>query len=127
MTRVRVAQIILALVGLVFVATIYVVITGILHPTPTNYSSTMMMSLYVTLGVFLLIAVRNPAKHRSVILFAIWSSFAHAATMVGQSIFVTSGSREFLLASAFFTVVGALLLVAVPARTPVENTSAVTV
>ena len=38
----------------------------------------MMMSLYLTLGIFLLLAVRNPSAHRSLISFAAWSSFAHA-------------------------------------------------
>src|SRR5262249_7603116 len=40
-----------------------------------------MMSLYTTLGVFLLLAVRNPSVHRSLIAFAPWSSFAHALGM----------------------------------------------
>ena len=32
-----------------------------------------MGSLYVTLGILLLLAVRNPAAHRSLIAFAVWS------------------------------------------------------
>jgi len=34
----------------------------------------MMMSLYFTLGIFLLVAVRNPSVHRSLIAFAAWSA-----------------------------------------------------
>jgi uncharacterized membrane protein YoaK (UPF0700 family) len=41
----------------------------------------MMLSLYVALGIFLLLAARNPSAHRSVIAFAAWSSFAHGAVM----------------------------------------------
>ena len=41
----------------------------------------MMMSLYATLGVFLLLASRNPSAHRSLIAFTAWSSFAHATVM----------------------------------------------
>jgi hypothetical protein len=44
----------------------------------------MMMSLYATLGVFLLLAARNPFEHRSLIAFTAWSSFAHAALMAVQ-------------------------------------------
>lgn len=44
----------------------------------------MMLTLYVTLGVFLLAAVRNPSAHRSLIAFTAWSSFAHAAVMGAQ-------------------------------------------
>lgn len=38
----------------------------------------MMLSVYVTLGVFLLFASRNPSANRSLIAFTAWSSFAHA-------------------------------------------------
>ena len=39
----------------------------------------MMLSVYVTLGIFLLIASRDPSANRSLIAFTAWSSFAHAA------------------------------------------------
>jgi len=39
----------------------------------------MMLSLYVTLGIFLLLAARNPSANRSVIAFAAWANIAHAA------------------------------------------------
>ena len=39
----------------------------------------MMFSLYVTLGIFLLAAVRKPSAHRSLIAFTACSSLAHAA------------------------------------------------
>jgi hypothetical protein len=42
----------------------------------------MMLSLYVTLGIFLLLAARNPSAHRSVIGFAAWSSLAHASVIL---------------------------------------------
>jgi hypothetical protein len=45
----------------------------------------MMLSLYVTLGIFLLIAVRNPSANRSLIAFTAWSSFAHVAVMAAQA------------------------------------------
>jgi hypothetical protein len=40
-----------------------------------------MFSLFVTLGVCLLLAARNPAGHLSLIVFAAWSSLAHAVVM----------------------------------------------
>lgn len=42
-------------------------------------------SLYVALGIFLLIAVRNPSANRSLIAFTAWSSFAHTAVMAVTS------------------------------------------
>jgi hypothetical protein len=37
------------------------------------------------LGVFLLVAVKQPARHRSLIAYGAWSSLAHAFTMTIQS------------------------------------------
>jgi hypothetical protein len=54
---------------------------SLLNPTGSDTGDTMMLSLYVALGIFLLIAVRNPSAHRSLIAFAAWSSYAHAVAM----------------------------------------------
>src|SRR5215468_1861167 len=45
----------------------------------------MIVGVYATLGVFLLMAARNPQAHRSLIWFAAWSSAVHAAIMAVQS------------------------------------------
>jgi hypothetical protein len=45
----------------------------------------MQFSLCVTLGIFLLLAIRDPSASRSVIAFTSWSSFAHAALMCTQA------------------------------------------
>lgn len=45
----------------------------------------MIVSVYATLGVFLIVASRDPAKHRSLILFTIWSSAVHGSVMLLQS------------------------------------------
>ena len=45
----------------------------------------MIVGVYATLGVFLLIAARDPQAHRSVIWFTVWSSLVHAAVMAVQS------------------------------------------
>ncbi|MBI4370561.1 MAG: hypothetical protein HY547_10080 [Elusimicrobia bacterium] len=46
----------------------------------------MILGIYVTLGVFLIIASRNPTEHQSLIWFTIWSSVVHGAIMAVQSI-----------------------------------------
>ena len=46
----------------------------------------MILGIYATLGVFLIIASRNPAAHASLIWFTVWSSFVHAGIMAVQSI-----------------------------------------
>ena len=84
----------------------------------------MMLSLYVTLGVFLLIAVRNPFAHRSVIAFAAWSSFAHAMTMSILGLEIPSQKVGFLIGSAVLVVIGVALIVLTPPKPSVERVSA---
>ena len=45
----------------------------------------MIVGVYATLGVFLILASRNPAANRSLIMFTIVSSLVHAAIMAVQS------------------------------------------
>jgi hypothetical protein len=46
----------------------------------------MIMGIYATLGVFLLIASRDPLANRSLIWFTVWSSVVHGGIMAVQSI-----------------------------------------
>ena len=46
----------------------------------------MIVGVYATLGVFLILASRDPAANRSLILFTIVSSVVHAAIMAVQSL-----------------------------------------
>src|SRR5215469_12459470 len=61
MRRELVLKVVLVLVGLLFTAMVYPLIGGLLHPPDSDTGDTMMMSLYFALGVFLLMAVRNPS------------------------------------------------------------------
>jgi hypothetical protein len=45
----------------------------------------MIVGVYATLGIFLILAARDPAAHRSLILFTIWSSLVHAAVMAWEA------------------------------------------
>jgi len=46
----------------------------------------MIIGIYATLGVFLLLAARNPEEHLSLIWFAVWSSVVHAGIMAVQAV-----------------------------------------
>ncbi|MFY9561812.1 MAG: DUF6632 domain-containing protein [Terriglobales bacterium] len=74
MSRERGLKILLVVVGLLFSATVYPLATSLWQAHQAEYGP-MMLSLYVTLGIFLLLAVRNPWAHRSLIAFTAWSSF----------------------------------------------------
>jgi hypothetical protein len=45
----------------------------------------MIIAIYATLGIFLLVASRNPNQHLSLVSFTIWSSIVHGAVMAVQS------------------------------------------
>jgi hypothetical protein len=46
----------------------------------------MIVGLYATLGVFLMLAARDPLAHLSLIWFAVWSSVVHGAIMAVQAL-----------------------------------------
>ncbi len=123
MRRERVLKMVLVLVGLLFTAGVYPLIGSLLHPADSDTGDTMMLSLYVALGIFLLIAVRNPSAHRSLIAFAAWSSFAHAVAMSTLGLEIASQRVGFLVGSAALVVIGVALIVLAPAK-PVEQLSA---
>ena len=72
----------------------------------------------------MLLAARNPSANRSVIAFAAWSSFAHAAVMAVMAVHLASERGGLLGAAAVFSVIGAALIVMAPARQPGERASA---
>ncbi len=55
------------------------------HAGQSNYLQ-MILGIYATLGVFLLVASRNPLAHLSLIWFTVWSSIAHGGIMAMQSL-----------------------------------------
>ncbi|MGH9654985.1 MAG: DUF6632 domain-containing protein [Bryobacteraceae bacterium] len=115
MNRERALRIVLGLVGLLFVAMVYPMATFMRHAAALS----MMFSLYVTLGIFLFLAIRNPSAHRSLIAFTAWSSFAHAALMGTQAL-LNIVARGELIGVAALLVIGVALMVLAPAK-PMER------
>ena len=123
--RTRYLPIALRLVGLIFIVGIYALViawpsgwswhTGQSHHLP-HYLQ-MILGVYATLGVFLLIASRNPLAHLSLIWFTVWSSVVHAGIMAAQSL-VNSEQRGHLLGDVpALLVVAAVLAVLTPRGT----------
>jgi hypothetical protein len=77
---------------------------------------------YVTLGVFLLLGIRNPWASRSLIAFTAWSSFAHAAVMDTQAL-RNMISRGELMGVAILVLIGAALITLTPTKHPTEPPS----
>ena len=88
--RIKYLRIALLLVGLIFIFGIYP-LTIIWpsgwswHPGQSDYLQ-MILGIYATLGVFLLVASRNPLAHLSLIWFTVWSSIVHGGIMAVQSL-----------------------------------------
>ena len=118
MNRERALRVVLAVVGLLFLATAYPLIL-FFRQEP---ALAMMLSLYVTLGIFLLNAVRDPWANRSLIAFTAWSSFAHAGVM-GIQAFRGMIARGELVGVVVLVVVGVALIALAPAKQPVERMS----
>lgn len=78
------------------------------------------LGVYFTLGIMLLIALRNPSAHRSLIAFAAWSSFAHASVMTTMVI-RDSRSRGEWPPVVVLVVIGVALIALAPAKQPVER------
>jgi hypothetical protein len=123
MWRERALKVVLVLVGLVFLALVYPLVTSVRAGWQAGREDAlpMMLSLYVTLGIFLLLAVRNPSANRSVIAFAAWSSFAHAAVMAVMSVHLPNERVGLLGAGAVFSIIGVALIVLAPAKPLVER------
>src|SRR5579864_2797678 len=119
MLRERVLKAVLVVVGLVFSALIYPMILFVKEEPALS----MMMSLYVTLGIFLLIAARNPSAHRSLIAFTAWSSFVHAGVMAVQA-YRHLIARGELAGVVILVVIGLALIGLAPAKQSAERTSA---
>ncbi len=120
MWRERALRVVLVVVGLLFSAALLPLIGGLRDPAGSDTGDTMMMSLYLTMGIFMLIAVRKPEDHRSMIAFVAWSSFAHAVTMGTQGLEMPSMRQGFLIGSALLVVIGVILLVLMPGKRTVE-------
>src|ERR1700674_4098692 len=120
MNRERARKILLVLLGLLFVAAVYPLMTSVRSGWQANKEDAlpMMLSLYVTLGIFLLLAARNPSANRSVIAFAAWANIAHAAVMAVMAVHLPNEREDLLVAGAVFAVIGIVLIGLAPAKQP---------
>jgi hypothetical protein len=120
MRRERALKIVLVVVGLLF--------TGGSRSADNVFLASafgaMLMSIYVTLGVFLLLAVRGTAANRSLIAFGGWANLAHAGVMAALEYRSVIERRE-LVGVVAFAIIGVVLVALAPAKQSVEKASAV--
>src|SRR5689334_13932454 len=124
MKRERTLQVVLVLLGLFYSFWGYFLFDALWHSSWLNGHNDvlpMFLSLNTVLGVFLLLAVKRPAKHRSLIAYGAWSSLAHAFTMSIQSAEAAAHGmhrKDSPLDIVIFCVIGVTLLVLLPAKQP---------
>src|SRR5215467_16270427 len=122
--RVKYLRAALMVVGVAFTVGLYSLIiiwpsgwawhSGPSHSLP-HYLQ-MMLGVYATLGVFLLIASRNPLANLSLIWFTVWSSVVHAVIMAVQAL-TNSDQRGHLLGDVPALLVVAAVLAFLTPRT----------
>jgi hypothetical protein len=89
-TRLSYLRIALVVFGLIFILGVYPL--SIVWPSGWSWGHghshylMMIIGIYATLGVFLLLASRNPEANRSLIWFTVWSSVVHSVIMAAQAI-----------------------------------------
>lgn len=110
MNRELLLKAVLIVVGLLFAATFL----GVIMLRDEDLQ--MMLSIYTTLGVFWLLASRNPAANRSLIAFTAWSSLVHAAVMAVQSFYDASERRHLLTGTTAFAIIGITLIALAPGK-----------
>jgi quinol-cytochrome oxidoreductase complex cytochrome b subunit len=125
MNRDKILRILLVLFGLIFVAGVYPLITSIRSGWQANKEEAepMGISLYITMGIFLLLASRNPSANRGVITFAAWLNIAHAAVMTVMAVHLPNEREGLLIAAAVFGAIGAVLILLAPSRQLGERTT----
>jgi hypothetical protein len=120
MVRERALRVVMFVVGLLFCATIYPLILFWRQDPALG----MMLSVYLTLGVFLLLASRNPSANRSLISFTAWSSIAHAVVM-GAQVFRHLIAGGELMGVIALAIIGVILIALAPTEQALKQISAV--
>ena len=86
--RIKLLKLSLQVVGVIFIVGIYSLMilwpSGWKWHTGHSHYPAMILGIYASLGVFLLIASRNPLANLSLIWFTVWSSVVHAGIMAVQ-------------------------------------------
>ena len=122
MWRERALKVVLVVVGLLFLVGAYPLTQW---NQPEIAPEQMLGAVYATLGIFLLLALRNPSANRSLIAFTAWSSLVHAATMAVQAIRNMIPRADLLHAVLPLAVVGVALIVLAPAKSVQRASAAV--
>jgi hypothetical protein len=83
------------------------------EPRQPEYEQ-MIVGLYVTLGIFVLLAVRDPLRHLSLIWFTAWSSLVHGGIMAVQALVDSAEHANMIGDVPALLIVGVALAILTP-------------
>jgi hypothetical protein len=121
MKREHLTQIVLVIVGLVNLAPLYPLYKDLRHSSwllgQKPEVGPMFLSFFIPVGVFLLMAARRPAEHRSMIALAAWWNISHGVVMAIQTAEARiHGVHRELTDVVVTIVIGVVLLVLLPPK-----------
>jgi MFS superfamily sulfate permease-like transporter len=116
--KARVLRTVLLVVGVIFIFGVWLLMRiwpagWQWQPNQHEYEQ-MFQGVYATLGIFLILAARAPHEHRSLILFAAWSSLVHAGIMAVQALRDTAERGHLIGDVPALAAVGIVLLLLTP-------------
>jgi|SRR5688572_21261316 hypothetical protein len=118
--RVKYLRVALILIGITFTVGVYPLMvlwpSGWTWHTGHSHYPLMIVGIYSTLGVFLLLAVRDPLQHLSLIWFTAWSSIVHGSIMTIQSFAGPQNHGHLVGDVPALFIVAAVLTVLAPRR-----------
>lgn len=130
MRRERLTQAALVIVGLFNLSLIRFLYKDLWHSAwllqGKNEIEPMFLSVFITVGLFLLLAVKRPSQHRSMIAFIGWWNIAHSSVMLVETVeswkhHIVRDYDDVIL----FFVIGVILLALLPPNSkPVVSTAA---
>lgn len=118
----RVRQIVLAIIGLALLGVLYPLIDDLWQANwfVKNHGrdmEPMFLSFFVGVGIFLLLAARNPSRYRSFIIFAAVWNFLHSGVMAIETVQAWNhGVHRQFVDVLVAALVGVILLAVVPPR-----------
>jgi hypothetical protein len=116
--RLRVLKPVLVATGLAFVVGVPVLTrvwpdAWMWEPRQPEYEQ-MIVGVYMTLGVFVLLAARDPLRHLSLVWFTAWSSLVHGGIMAAQAAVDPSDRANLMGDIPALLLVGVVLAVLTP-------------
>jgi hypothetical protein len=126
-TLLRFLRVPLVLFGLIFLVGVYPLMMAWWpagwrwQPNQPEYEQ-MILGVYATLGVFLIIASRNPLQHRSLIWFTVCSSLVHGGIMAVQALNMPAEHGRLLGDIPALLLVAVVLAVLMPRGASAEMT-----